>query len=221
MNFEKIVELVIKLCEISQKVIYDEVLDMTYSTYADIFRPTIRKESLVYDIVWIIGATIFIALAAQIAIPVPFSPVPITGQSLAVLLTGILLGSKRGSLTVILYLLEGIAGLPVFAAAGFGLTHLVGPTGGYLIGFVPAAFLCGYLAEKGWDRNFGLALLTMIIGKIAIFVCGLLWLAEWVGLDQVLMMGLYPFLPGMVIKITLATASLPLGWKLVGTGKKE
>jgi biotin transport system substrate-specific component len=194
---------------------------MTYSTYADLFRPTIRREALLYNVVLIVGGAIFIALCAQIAIPVPFSPVPITGQTLAVLVTGILLGSRRGCAAVLLYLSEGVAGLPVFAGGSFGIQHLIGPTGGYLVGFIPGAYICGLLAERGWDRTFMHTLLLLLTGKLLIYTCGLLWLSHWVGFGNVLLMGLYPFLPGTVIKITLATAILPLGWKFLGLKKRE
>jgi biotin transport system substrate-specific component len=189
---------------------------MTHATYADIFRPNVSRNALVYDFVLVIGASIFIALCAQIAIPVPFSPVPITGQTLAVLLTGILLGRKRAGAAILAYLAEGTAGLPVFAGGASGPQHLIGPTGGYLFGFILAAWVCGYLAERGWDRSFWLALLTMIAGKTIIYTCGLLWLSNWVGFHHVLVLGLYPFIPGMLIKIVLATVMLPLGWKFLG-----
>jgi biotin transport system substrate-specific component len=194
---------------------------MTYSTYADLLRPNIKRNALIYDLVLITGATIFMALSAQIAFPVPFSPVPITGQTLAVLLTGILLGSKRGSAAVLLYLAEGMIGIPVFAGGSFGIHHLIGPTGGYLFGFIPGVYVCGLLAERGWDRTFIQTLVLLITGKIMIYTCGLLWLAHLVGFDNALMMGLYPFLPGIVIKIILATALLPLGWKFFAQRSRE
>jgi biotin transport system substrate-specific component len=189
---------------------------MTYSTYTGFFRPVLKKEALAYDFIMLIGASVFIALAAQIAIPVPFSPVPITGQTLAVLLTGILLGSKRGAGAVLLYCAEGILGLPVFAGGSSGIYHLVGPTGGYLLAFIPAAYACGFLAERGWDRNVGRTLIMMVLGKIIIYTGGLFWLSFYVGSGQVLIMGLYPFIPGMIIKIFLAAILLPAGWKLLG-----
>jgi biotin transport system substrate-specific component len=193
---------------------------MTYSTYADVLRPSVSRNARfahIYDFILIMSASVFIALCAQIAIPVPYSPVPITGQTLAVLLTGILLGSKRGSAAVVAYCAEGAAGLPVFAGGGFGIHHFIGPTGGYLAGFILAAYACGYLAERGWDRTFVRTLFTMITGKAIIYACGLLWLAKWVGFNQVLIMGLYPFIPGMLIKIALAAVILPLGWKFLGS----
>jgi biotin transport system substrate-specific component len=108
---------------------------------------------LLYDAVLVVTGSVFIALLAQVAIPLPFSPVPITGQTFAVLLVGVLLGSRRGGLGVLLYLLEGAAGLPFFAGGTAGLARLAGPTGGYLVGFVVAAIVVGLLAERGWDRR--------------------------------------------------------------------
>jgi biotin transport system substrate-specific component len=194
---------------------------MHYQTYSDIFRPTLKKNALIFDIVLIFGASVLIALSAQIAIPVPFSPVPITGQTLAVLLTGALLGSRRGAMAVLIYLLEGSIGMPVFASAKFGIVHLLGPTGGYLIGFIPAAVTTGLLAERGWDRNLLLTVLTMTIATVIIFICGLIWLSRFPGVDNVFIMGLYPFIPGALIKVALAAVLLPWAWKLFGKKGKE
>jgi biotin transport system substrate-specific component len=194
---------------------------MHYPSGADAFRPAIRQEALLYDIVLIIGASIFIALSAQIAINVSFSPVPITGQTFAVLLTGVLLGSKRGVLAILLYLFEGISGLPVFAGAGYGLVKLTGPTGGYLIGFVPAAYISGRLAERGWDRQIFKTFLIMSVGTIIIFLCGICWLVRFTGPEHVLRMGFYPFIPGALIKIISATLLLPLGLNFLKSKNKE
>ncbi|RPJ40883.1 MAG: biotin transporter BioY, partial [Candidatus Latescibacterota bacterium] len=98
-------------------------------------------------------ASLLLALSARVAIPLPFSPVPISGQSFAVLLVGALLGSRRGSAAVLLYLAEGAVGLPVFAGGAGGAAYLVGPTGGYLAAFLPAAFVVGALCERGWDKR--------------------------------------------------------------------
>jgi biotin transport system substrate-specific component len=122
---------------------------MQDKSYTLLFRPEDNTRALIYDIFIIIGATVFISLSAQIAFNVPFSPVPITGQTLAVILCGAFLGSKKGSLAILAYLLEGISGLPVFAQAQYGLSHLFGPTGGYLLGFIPAAYISGYAVERG------------------------------------------------------------------------
>ena len=182
---------------------------MRSDTTLDVFRPETKNSALLYDLVLILGATIAIALSAQIAIPVPFSPVPITGQTLAVLLTGTLLGRRRGTLAVILYLLEGSLGLPVFAQAKFGLIHLYGPTGGYLAGFIPAVYVSGYLAERGWDRTIPGAALIFTLGTIIIFVSGLAWLMHFTSYTFLLEAGFIPFIPGAMIKIAAATLLAP------------
>ena len=178
---------------------------MQYQTYVDRIRPQLRKDALLYDILLIIGASIFITLSAQIAFNVPFSPVPVTGQTFAVLLTGSFLGSRRGALAVLLYLFEGVAGIPVFAQAHAGLIHLFGPTGGYLFGFIPAAYLCGMMVEKGWGRSMFTILLVMFIGTNVIFFFGLIWLSFFIGTENVLMLGFYPYIAGAMIKIIAAT----------------
>lgn len=184
--------------------------------YADVFRPSVRREAAIYDVVLVLGASLFIGLAARIAVPLPFSPVPVTGQTLAVLLIGALLGSRRGALSVLAYLAEGAVGLPVFAGGTAGVTRLMGPTGGYLFGFIAAAFLTGWLAERGWDRRFGTTLAMMGVGNTAIYLLGLPYLASFVGLERVLALGLYPFVIGDLVKSILAALLLPSAWKLLG-----
>ena len=181
---------------------------MQKHAFIDYYRPVLRREAIVFDILVILGASVFIALSAQIAFNVPFSPVPITGQTFAVLLTGALLGSRRGTLAILAYLLEGIAGLPVFAQAHFGLIHIVGPTGGYLIGFIPAAFVCGYLAEKGWIRSLAGAFTSMVIGTVIIFISGLIWLSLVMGTENLLIIGFFPYISGAFLKIVFAALIL-------------
>lgn len=190
-------------------------------TYADVFRPVVRLHALIYDLALILGATLFIALFAQASFPLPFSPVPITGQTLAVLLTGVLLGSWRAGVCLLVYLAEGSMGLPVFAGGKAGVMHLLGPTGGYLLGFVPAAFLVGWLAERGWDRRFNTAFAAMLLGNMVIYLFGLPWLAYFVGGERVLVAGLLPFIPGDLAKLLLATAILPWGWRLLNRGSAD
>jgi biotin transport system substrate-specific component len=184
--------------------------------YADVLRPARKHSAWLYDGTVIIGGSLFVALSAQVAIPLPFSPVPITGQTLAVLLVGMLLGRTRGSLAMLAYLAEGAAGLPVYAGGTAGLARLLGPTGGYLVGFVVAAFVAGFLAERGWDRHVVTTILAMILGNIAIYCCGLLWLTHFIGSAHLLALGLLPFLPGDAIKIVIAAILLPAGWKALG-----
>ena len=194
---------------------------MNTVTLVDLIRPSRRVDALIYDIILVISGSILLALSAQISVPVPFSPVPITGQTFGVMLLAALLGSKRGALAVVAYLLEGIGGLPVFANAGFGFHHLLGPTGGYLIGFVPAAFLIGYFAEKGWDRNFLKIAIALIFGNAVIFTCGLSWLSIITGSNNVMAIGLYPFISGSLLKIFFVIVLLPTSWRLVGLNKNN
>jgi biotin transport system substrate-specific component len=164
----------------------------------------------------ILGGSLFIALAAQLQILLPFSPVPITGQTFAVLLLAAIYGSKRGPAAVMTYLTLGFSGLPVFAGGAFGATMLYGPTAGYLAGFLGAAFIVGALSEREWDRQPSSAAASMIVGNLVIYIAGAAWLSNFIGWKSVLSVGVIPFLPGDAIKIALATLLLPVGWKLIG-----
>lgn len=166
----------------------------------------IKSRSLIANIVIALSGSILLALLARLSIPVPFSPIPITGQTIGILFLGALLGSRIGTLTVIMYIFEGLIGLPVFAGGTMGFLYLLGPTGGYLIGFIPAVYLVGYLSERNWTNNFTSAFLTMIIGTSVIFIFGISWLAVTAGFETALAIGLYPYLPGAAVKIILATA---------------
>ena len=157
---------------------------------------------------------------AAAKIQVPFYPVPMTMQTFVVLALGMAYGWRLGAATLILYMVEGAAGLPVFAGTpekGIGLAYMLGGTGGYLVGFVLAAALCGWLAERGWDRNVASTALAMLAGNILIYVPGLLWLGGLYGWDKpILEWGLTPFLLGDLTKLALAALALPLAWKLIG-----
>jgi biotin transport system substrate-specific component len=167
------------------------------------------------EIVLVLGGALLIALAAQIRIALPFSPVPVTGQTFAVLLLGALYGRTRGVATVLAYLGLGAVGFPVFAGGAAGAARLVGPTAGYLAGFVAAAFVVGALAERGWDRRPWTTAAAMVVGSLVIYAAGVVWLSRFVGWDKVLATGVLPFLAGDAAKIVLATALLPVGWKVV------
>lgn len=167
---------------------------------------------LVRDITLVIVGSLFVALAAQVAIPLPFTPVPITGQTFAVALTGALLGSKRGALAILAYLAEGAVGLPFFAGGAGGVAVLKGATAGYLMGFVVSAFVVGWLCERGWDRRLATLALTLLIGDILIFLFGVSWLARFVGTGQAIEKGFIPFIPGDLIKIALATLVITGLW---------
>lgn len=174
-----------------------------------------RLDQRVRDILLIVGGSLLVALMAQVKIPLPFTPVPLTGQTFAVLLVGAALGSRRGAASLLLYLAQGMLGLPVFAGGAGGLAYLSGPTGGYLIGFVCAAFLVGWLAEGGKDRRFHIALLVFLAGEVVIYLCGVSWLAVHIGFEKALAAGLFPFLPGDAVKLLAAALALPAAWKLI------
>lgn len=184
-------------------------------TAIDILRPSARRYAWAYDVSCIMAGSLFVALSAQMAIRLPFSPVPITGQTLAALLVGVLLGSRRGALCLLAYLSEGLAGIPVFAGGGIGLARLAGPTGGYLLGLVAAAYVTGLLAERGWDRRVGTTIAAMLLGNVVVYAFGLLWLATFVG-NKTVTLGLLPFIPGDLLKVGLAAMLLPGGWRLLG-----
>jgi biotin transporter BioY len=163
----------------------------------------------------VVGFSLLTALSAQIVIPI--GPVPITGQTFAVLLTGALLGSRLGAITMIVYLLEGASGLPFFSGAHGGILHLMGPTGGYLVAFPAGAFITGAFAEHGWDRKFLSAAAAMAIGSIVIMLSGWLWFSLVMKTPpaMTLFATVLKFVPGDIIKISLAAAVLPTGWKLL------
>jgi len=191
---------------------------LTNATVADVLRPSEKRFAGFYDIALIIGGSLLIGLCAQVKVLLPFSRVPITGQTFAVLMVGALFGARRGSLTALAYIIEGVAGLPVFAT-GSGFAVLRGYTGGYLAGFVAAAYIVGVLAEKGWDRRVETTVLAMVFGNLVIYAFGLLWLCCLMGINTaVLVVGLYPFIIGDLLKIMLAAILLPSGWKLLGYG---
>lgn len=160
--------------------------------------------------------SLFIAAAAQFAIHI--GPIPITGQSFAVLLTGALLGSRLGAAAVIAYLIEGAIGLPFFAPGGPpGIARFLGPTGGYLVAFPAAAYVTGAFAEHGWDKKYLTAAAAMAIGSAVIFLGGWAWFAVLTNTPPVaaFQIAVWRFLPGDVIKIALAAAVLPTGWVLL------
>lgn len=156
------------------------------------------------------------ALSARIAVPLPFSPVPLTGQTFGVLLTGALLGSRLGALALLLYLAEGASGLPFFAGGACGPARFLGPTGGYLVASPLAAALVGWLATRGWDRRPLTMLAAMLLGSLVIYALGAGWLVHFLGVEAALVKGALLFLPGDAVKALLAAGLLPLGWKWMG-----
>jgi len=175
-----------------------------------------RATTWLRDIVLIVSGSLFVAALAQIEIPLPFTPVPITGQTFGVLLIGAAMGSKRGAASLVLYILEGALGLPFFAGGAYGLDILIGATGGYLIGFMIAAYIVGLLAERGLERSVRTSFIPFLIGTIVIYSCGVTWLAILFGnLGKALAAGLIPFVLGDICKMIAAAIALPAAWKLV------
>ena len=161
----------------------------------------------------VVSFSLLNALAAQIAIPI--GPVPITGQTFAVLLTGALLGSRLGAAALIVYLVEGASGLPFFAGGSGGFAHILGPAGGYLVSFPAAAYITGAFSEHGWDRRFITAASAMAIGSVVILLAGWVWLSQFMGATAALHAGVTRFIIGDIVKIVLAAAVLPSGWALL------
>jgi Uncharacterized conserved protein len=188
------------------------------TTLADYVVPTraTRNHQLVRNGLLVVGGSLLVALSAQVAIPLPFTPVPITLQTLAVLLVGAALGSKRGGLALLLYLAEGAIGLPVFAQAG-GFIHLIGPSAGYLWACPLAAFVVGLLCERGLDRSYLTSLLAMVPGTIIFYALGATWLGILLHLSvaQASVAGIAPFIPGDLLKLAIAAALLPTAWQIL------
>lgn len=197
----------------------------TWPVLVDALLPPIeRVPSLARDLALVIGACLFTALLAQVKIPLGFTPVPITGQTFAVLLVGAALGSRRGAAAMLLYLVAGFW-LPFYAGGASGFVWSI-VSGGYIVGFIPAAYVVGWLAERAWDRKPWL-LLAMLAGNIILYVPGLLWLSTFAPAESrwatTLEWGLYPFILGDLIKLVAASLLLPGAWQLVNLvkGSKE
>jgi len=190
---------------------------MTMTTYTTP-QPTLLeaalggKRSVLQSVLLAVAGTVLLWVSAKVQIP--FFPVPMTMQTFVVLLLGFALGARLGAATVLLYLAEGALGLPVFAGTpekGLGLAYMAGPTGGFLAGFVVAAYVTGWFAERGFDRRLVTVVIAALAGFIAIYGLGLAWLGMLIGWDKpVLEFGLYPFLPAEALKLALLAAVLPL-----------
>jgi biotin transport system substrate-specific component len=175
-----------------------------------------RAADWLRDVILIVLGALFVAALAQVKIPLPFTPVPLTGQTFAVLLVGATLGSKRGALSMALYIALGALGLPVFAGGESGIAYLSGATLGYLVGFVMAAYVIGLLAERGLERSVRTSLIPFLLGTIIIYACGVTWLTILLGsLSKAIAAGLLPFLVGDAIKLIAAALVLPGAWKIV------
>lgn len=191
-------------------------------TLADRWRPMTASRARWYDVSLVLGGSLLIALAAQIRIPL--FPVPATAQTFAIMMIAMALGRSRAVSCVLAYLCQGICGMPVFAGGGAGLAVLAGPTGGYLVGFVVAAWVIGSLADRGWDRRPATTVLAMVLGLAPLYACGVVWLSLFVGAPGFMGVGAYasqPFLQLVGSKLSLAFAVgvvpfLPLAGAKVG-----
>jgi biotin transport system substrate-specific component len=179
-----------------------------------------RVARIAWDVALVVGAAAFVGLLAQISIKLSFTPVPITGQTLGVLLAGTALGWKRGAAAMALYGLAGVAGVPWFAGAASGY---VGASFGYIVGFFFAAAVCGYLAERGADRTILRSVPAMLAGEVMIYLFGVSWLAFdlHVGAGTALHLGFTPFVIGDAIKAAIAAGLLPAAWKLAGRASRR
>ena len=177
----------------------------------------IPRSTALSHAVLVVSGVLGLAALAQIAIPVPGSPVPVTGQTLGVLILGTAYGSTLGTTTFAMYILAGIAGAPVFADGKHGLERIVGASGGYLIGMLVATFVLGQLARFRLDQKFLTALPSMLIGTVTTFSFGLIWLHQYTGQtwSWTFEKGLTPFIVGEVLKIAIAGTSLPVIWRVV------
>ena len=165
----------------------------------------------------VVFGSLLLAVSAQFKIPL--YPVPVTGQTLVVLLIGMTYGPRLGGITIAAYLFEGAIGLPVFAGGAAGVAVLMGPTAGYLFGFLLAAAAMGYLAERGIGRTVVSTIAAMVIGNCVIYLCGALWLANFIGFGQAIAAGVLPFLYGDVLKLVVAAGLMPWAWRAVKSAK--
>lgn len=201
------------------------VLNLRMTVNEAVLAPTLAARvfprSIATDVALVVGGSMLTAVAAQIAIPL--WPVPITGQTLAVLLVGSALGATRGALSMVLYALLGIVGLPVFAEGNSGLGVIGSASGGYIIGFIASAALVGWIAQTARDRRLLGAVLSFVGGTIVTFAFGLVWLAAVLGTDlpTTLEYGLYPFIVGGAIKALLGAAIISTAWRLLGPTRKR
>jgi len=187
------------------------------NTIMDTMLPAIagdrRMSRLLAQLVFILAGGTLLAASAQFKVMVPPSPIPIAGQKLVVLMIGMAFGPRLGAITILAYILAGLRGLPVFAGGGAGLPVLVGPSGGYLVGFVAAAFVIGLLAQRGMDRSILRTALAMVVGTLVIYLFGYAWLASLIGMEKALLFGIQPYLWGDAMKLVAAACLMPAAWR--------
>lgn len=167
------------------------------------------------DMLLVVGASVLIALSAQVAIPIPFTPVPLTLQPLAVIFLGVALGATRGAAAAALYLLEGFSGLPVFAQGGSGPIWLSGPTAGYLYAFPLAAWLAGFVSERGWGSSIVRSITGMLLALAVIYAGGWSWLAVLTDARTAFATGVAPFLLADIVKVAIGAMLLPKAQKIL------
>ncbi|MDO5089348.1 MAG: biotin transporter BioY [Leptotrichiaceae bacterium] len=173
-----------------------------------------KENETVKNIFLVIGGVFFIALMSQVKIPLPFTVVPITGQTFAVMLIGLTYGKKLGVSTLLSYITAGTVGLPVFTgfSSGFPFTS---PSGGFIIGFLFAAYICGYFADKGWTKSYTKLILVLLLAHSVLYLFGLVQLSLFFPNKNIFIIGLIPFIPGDIIKMILMMGILPAAWKFV------
>ena len=196
------------------------------STLADYLVPSSRSSrslNLLKDVLLVVGFNVLLILSAHVSIPLWFTPVPITLQTFVVMLAAATLGSRRGTMVMLLYLAEGAVGLPVFAVGGGWAYLIAGPTAGYLWSYPIAAFVVGFLAERGLDRRFLTSVIAMLAGTLIIYALGVGWLAAilHIGLSKAFVLGMLPFIPGDLLKVVIAALLLPTAWSIVRAVKPE
>jgi biotin transport system substrate-specific component len=189
-----------------------------HPTLVNVLSPQLSALALAgRNVLLALSGTLLLTVSAKLQIP--FWPVPMTMQTFVVLVLGMAFGWRLGAATLALYLFEGAIGLPVFAGTperGIGISYMTGATGGYLLGFVAGAALCGWLAQRGWDRNAWRTALAMSAGHVLILLLGWAWLALSLGAGRAYAVGVAPFYAATVAKTLLAMLALPLAWKIVG-----
>lgn len=189
----------------------------TQSNISTLAWPQTNNNPIVRNLVLAVAGSLLLTLSAKIQ--VPFWPVPMTMQTFVILVLAMAYGPKLGMVTILLYIAEGAAGLPVFAGTpekGIGLAYMAGPTGGYLFGFVAATGLLGFLNSKGWDKSLSTSVIAMLLGVFTIYVFGYSWLAILIGAEKAWLYGVQPFLVAAALKVALASVTLPALWKVFG-----
>ncbi len=171
-----------------------------------------KRYPIAFNIGIVLLGTMLLAMLSKITVFLPFTPVPVTGQTFGVILIAMLFGAKRSVITMLTYIAEGLAGLPVFAGSTLGIARIVGPTGGYILGFVVAAYVVGFLADKGWTKSFFKVFIASAIGSIVIYVFGVARLNMFLGFEKAIVSGVVPFIIGDLVKIFMITIIMKSLW---------